>query len=154
MPPLIALGTAFWLGVLTSISPCPLATNIAAVSFTSRKVGNVSRVLGAGLLYTLGRMTAYALLGFVLVRGLLAAPAISHLLQKYLNLLMGPLLILVAMVLLDLLDFKPGAAPPWAPACRPASKRRGWPAPSSWGSSSRWRCAPSRPRSSSAASCR
>ena len=107
MPPLIALGTAFWLGVLTSISPCPLATNIAAISFTSRKIGSVSRVLGAGLLYTLGRMTAYALLGFALVQGLLAAPAISHLLQKYLNLLMGPLLILVAMVLLDLLDFKP-----------------------------------------------
>jgi len=107
MAPLIAIGTAFWLGVMTSISPCPLATNIAAISFTSRKIGSVSRVLGAGLLYTLGRMTAYALLGTALVQGLLAAPAISHLLQKYLNLLMGPLLILVAMVLLDLLDFKP-----------------------------------------------
>jgi len=100
---LSAVGMAFWLGVLTSISPCPLATNIAAISFTGRKVGSVAYVLGAGSLYTLGRAGTYALLGILLVRGLLAAPELSHSLQKYMNLLMGPLLILVAMVLLKLL---------------------------------------------------
>lgn len=98
-----AIGLAFWLGLLTAVSPCPLATNIAAISFTSRKVGSIPHILGAGLCYTAGRTLAYALLGFLLVRGLLAAPEISHLLQKYMNLLMGPLLILVAMVLLNLL---------------------------------------------------
>ncbi len=100
-----AIGTAFWLGFLTSISPCPLATNIAAISFVSRKVGSVSRVLAAGLLYTLGRTLVYVVLGMLLVRGMMAAPMLSHILQKYMNLFMGPLLILVAMVLLELLKF-------------------------------------------------
>lgn len=104
----LAIGSACWLGLLTSISPCPLAANIAAISYTSRKVSSVARVLGAGLLYTLGRTVAYVALGALLVQGAMAAPALSHFLQKYMNLFLGPLLILVGMVLLDLLRFKPG----------------------------------------------
>lgn len=100
---IFATFTAFWLGILTSISPCPLATNIAAISFVGRKVGSVPLVLGGGLLYTLGRTLTYALLGILLVRGLMAAPELSHILQKYMNLAMGPLLILVAMMLLKLI---------------------------------------------------
>lgn len=100
---ILAIATAFWLGFLTSISPCPLATNIAAISFVGRRVGSVPLVLGAGLLYTLGRTLTYTLLGILLVKGLLAAPELSHVLQKYMNLIMGPLLILVAMVLLRLI---------------------------------------------------
>lgn len=92
--------TAVWLGFLCSISPCPLATNIAAIGFVSRKVGNAGGALCAGVLYTLGRTITYAILGILLIGGLSAAPEISHLLQKYMNLLMGPLLIIVAMVLL------------------------------------------------------
>lgn len=98
-----AIGLAFWFGLLTAISPCPLATNLAAISFTSRKIGSIPHVLGAGLCYTAGRTLGYVLLGILLVHGLLAAPEVSHLLQKYMNLLAGPLLILVAMVLLNLL---------------------------------------------------
>ncbi|HLV30136.1 MAG TPA: sulfite exporter TauE/SafE family protein, partial [Chitinispirillaceae bacterium] len=56
---LIDIGTALWLGILTSISPCPLATNIAAISYVSRKVEKTRLVLFAGLLYTLGRTLAY-----------------------------------------------------------------------------------------------
>ncbi|MDD3155031.1 MAG: aromatic aminobenezylarsenical efflux permease ArsG family transporter [Victivallaceae bacterium] len=102
----LAFATAAWLGFLCSISPCPLATNIAAISFVSRKVGKVGVVLSSGVLYALGRTITYMILGMVLVGGLSAAPEVSHLLQKYMNLLMGPLLILVAMVLLDLLPLK------------------------------------------------
>ncbi len=94
---------AAWLGFLTSISPCPLAANIAAVSFVGRKVGSIRAVLAAGFLYTLGRSLTYMLLGALLVGGMMGAPEVSHVLQKYMNLLMGPLLIVVAMVLLDLL---------------------------------------------------
>ena len=65
-------------------------------------------VLSAGVLYTLGRTLTYAILGMGLVGGLMAAPELSHILQKYMNLLMGPLLIVVAMVLLDLLKLKTG----------------------------------------------
>ena len=46
----LAIGSAFWLGILTSISPCPLATNIAAISFIGRRVGNRGSVLLSGLL--------------------------------------------------------------------------------------------------------
>lgn len=99
----LAIGSAFWFGILTSISPCPLATNIAAISFVGRKSGSAPAVLAAGVLYACGRTIAYASLGILLAGGLTAAPEVSHLLQKYMNLLMGPLLILVAMVLLKLL---------------------------------------------------
>ncbi|WP_276741155.1 aromatic aminobenezylarsenical efflux permease ArsG family transporter [Victivallis vadensis] len=99
----LAIGSAFWFGILTSISPCPLATNIAAISFVGRKIGSAPAVLAAGVLYACGRTIAYASLGILLAGGLTAAPEVSHLLQKYMNLLMGPLLILVAMVLLKLL---------------------------------------------------
>ena len=66
---LLALATAAWLGFLCAISPCPLAANIAAISFVSRKVGKVAVVLGAGLLYTLGRTLTYAVLGMLLIVG-------------------------------------------------------------------------------------
>jgi len=103
---LFVCGTAVWLGFLCSISPCPLATNIAAIGFVGRKVGRIDAVLGAGVLYTLGRTATYGVLGILLVGGLTAAPQLSHLLEKYMNLLTGPLLILVAMVLLGLLPVR------------------------------------------------
>lgn len=101
--PLWAAAGAVWLGVLTSISPCPLATNIAAVSYISRDLAHPLRVLRAGLLYTAGRALAYAGLGAVLVSSLLSAPLVSGALQHWMSRLIGPLLILAGMVLLELL---------------------------------------------------
>ena len=101
---LVALGSALWLGLLTSISPCPLATNIAAVSFVGQRVGQPWKVLAAGGLYALGRALVYAALCLVLVYGMARAPLVSHYLQKYMNQLMGPLLVLVGMVLLGLIS--------------------------------------------------
>ena len=95
------LGFAAWLGILCAISPCPLATNIAAVGFISRNASPSQTLLG-GLLYAVGRATAYCALAAVVVMGVSATPELSHLLQKHLNRLMGPLLILVAVVLLGL----------------------------------------------------
>ncbi len=100
---LLAGMSALWLGILTSLSPCPLATNIAAVSFVGKNITTPRKVFAAGILYTLGRTLAYAILGVILVSSLLSAPALSYSLQKYMNLLLGPLLILVGMVLTDLL---------------------------------------------------
>lgn len=59
--------TAFLLGLLTALSPCPLATNIAAISFIGKEMEDGKRVFRNGLLYTLGRILAYTLLGFVLI---------------------------------------------------------------------------------------
>ncbi len=102
---LIPLSSAFWLGILTSISPCPLATNIAAISYVSRRVDRPSSVFIAGLLYTGGRMLAYLILGVALVSSMLSAPMLSHVLQKHMNMLLGPILILVGMLLLELFSF-------------------------------------------------
>ncbi len=99
----VAIGSAIWLGILTSISPCPLATNIAAISFIGRRVGRTKHILLSGLLYVAGRTVAYVILGTVLLAGLGATGEISRFLQKYLNELLGPVLILVGMVLLRLI---------------------------------------------------
>jgi cytochrome c biogenesis protein CcdA len=100
---LLISGSALWLGVLTSISPCPLATNIAAISFIAREATNPRRVLMTGVLYTVGRTIAYVGVAVILVMSLLSAPHVSHVLQKYMNKIMGPLLILVGMFLLNLI---------------------------------------------------
>jgi len=98
-----AAATALWLGILTSISPCPLATNIAAVSYVARRVDRPRLVLLSALSYSLGRALAYAAVSGVVVLGLLTVPGLSQLLQRYMNKLLGPLLVLVGMYLLDLL---------------------------------------------------
>jgi cytochrome c-type biogenesis protein len=95
-----AAASAFWLGLLTSVSPCPLAANIAAVSFVGRRVGSPRFVLLSGALYTAGRSFAYTVLGAALVWGLLAAPGLSRFLQLQMNRLLGPILMLAGLVLL------------------------------------------------------
>lgn len=99
----ITIATAFWFGILTSISPCPLATNIAAISFIARKVEKMRAVLLSGFLYAAGRTVAYLALGTLITAGLLASGEIALFLQKYLNQALGPVLILVGMLLLGLL---------------------------------------------------
>lgn len=98
---LIVFVSALWLGILTSISPCPLATNIVAVSYLSKKIANLKAVLWSGVAYMLGRMFAYAVLGFIIINSLLSVPVIAQLLQKYMNKALGPILIFVGLFLLD-----------------------------------------------------
>ncbi len=96
----LVLGSALWLGILTAISPCPLATNIAAISFIGRQSGQRKAVLLSGLCYALGRTLAYVGLASVIMTGLLATSQISQFLQKYMNELLGPVLIVLGMILL------------------------------------------------------
>jgi cytochrome c-type biogenesis protein len=103
---LLAIGTAAWLGVLTSISPCPLATNVAAIAFVSRDGGTPRRALAAGLLYTLGRTIAYVLLAALAVFAMERLLGVSTFLQGTFYKLLGPLLIVVGMVLVGLIDLK------------------------------------------------
>ena len=99
----IGLASAAWLGLLTSISPCPLATNIAAISYIGKQADRPRIVLLTGVLYTLGRALTYVILGALLVSSLLSVPGLSNFLQRYMNKILGPVLILVGMFLLDLL---------------------------------------------------
>lgn len=105
MENLLTIGSALWLGILTSISPCPLATNIVAISYIGKRVDNPRYVLLSGSLYTAGRMFAYLLLGILLVASVLSIPEISRFLQKYMNQILGPVLILAGMFLLELIQF-------------------------------------------------
>jgi cytochrome c biogenesis protein CcdA len=98
-----AILTAIWLGILTSISPCPLATNVAAMSYIGKDLSSPRRVLWTGVLYTLGRSLAYAVLAALLIASVFAIPDLSFWLSTYMNKFLGPLLIVVGIVLLDLL---------------------------------------------------
>ena len=100
---LLLLASAVWLGILTSVSPCPLATNIAAVSFISRRITQRNTVFLSGILYTLGRSLTYIVLGVLIVKTLVDVPILSDFLQRYVNKILGIVLILVGMVLLDLM---------------------------------------------------
>lgn len=96
---LLGLGTALWLGILTSISPCPLATNIAAVSFVARKADAPASALWVGVLYTLGRMLAYTVVGALVVWSVLSLSKLSFGLQRYMHEWLGPFLIFVGIIL-------------------------------------------------------
>jgi cytochrome c-type biogenesis protein len=105
---LLAIGSALWLGILTSISPCPLASNIAAISFISQKVDSPARVMRTGLMYMAGRMLVYAVLGILIAGSMLSVPRVSFWLQKYMNQLLGPVLVLTAMFVLGLISLPLG----------------------------------------------
>lgn len=105
-----AMALAVWFGILTSISPCPLATNITAISYIGKKVERPHLVLLTGLLYTLGRALVYLVLAILLVKSILSAPHISYLLQKYMIKILGPLLVIVGMFLLGLVTVGAGGS--------------------------------------------
>ena len=95
--------TAFLLGLLTAISPCPLATNIAAVGFIGRNIENRRRVFINGLLYTLGRVLSYTLLGVVLIMILREGSSmfgIQKTIGTWGELLIGPMLLIIGMFML------------------------------------------------------
>ena len=107
---LIYIGAALYLGILTSISPCPLATNIAAISYIGRKVENSRMVIHAGILYTVGRCLLYLVLAALLTTTALSIPAVSVFLQKYMHLVLGPIFLLLGMFLVGLITVAIGGA--------------------------------------------
>ena len=97
--------TAFILGILTAISPCPLATNITAIGFIGKDLNNPRQVFTNGLLYTLGRIVTYTVLGVILIPILREGAsmfrvqsAVSH----YAKMLTAPLLIIIGIFMLDI----------------------------------------------------
>ena len=100
------LFSALWLGILTSISPCPLATNIAAVSFLSKRISHPKKVFAFGMAYTFGRMMTYAVLGVIIILSLVSIPSIANFFQEYMNKILGLLLIIVGLFLLDVFKIK------------------------------------------------
>ena len=103
---LIGFTSALWLGILTSISPCPFASNVAAISFLSKRITHPALVFISGLAYTLGRMVSYALLGWIIISSLVSVPRVAQLLQKYMGKALGPILIITGLILLEIITIR------------------------------------------------
>ena len=95
--------TAFLLGLITAISPCPLATNIAAIGFISKDIENRRRIFINGILYTFGRIIAYTFLGIILISILKEGASVFSLqktIGKWGELLLGPILVAISLFML------------------------------------------------------
>ncbi|HOP05196.1 MAG TPA: aromatic aminobenezylarsenical efflux permease ArsG family transporter [Tenuifilaceae bacterium] len=98
--------SAFALGLMTAISPCPLATNISAIGFISKDIEKRRLVFINGLLYTLGRAVSYTVLGIILIT-ILKQGASIYRVQKFVSIygemFIGPLLIVIGVFMLNLI---------------------------------------------------
>lgn len=96
--------TAFILGLMTAISPCPLATNITAIGYISKDIENKKKIFVNGLLYTLGRVISYSVLGIILIAILKQGSSIYKVqkaISAYGEMFIGPFLIVVGVLMLD-----------------------------------------------------
>jgi cytochrome c biogenesis protein CcdA len=100
-----AFWTAIILGLMTAISPCPLATNITAIGFISKKIENRRRIFINGLLYTLGRAISYTSLGIALYYGA-SKFHVARFFQVYGERILGPLLLVIGIFMLDFIRIK------------------------------------------------
>ena len=94
--------SALVLGLLTAISPCPMATNITAIGYIGKDLANRNRVFYNGLIYTLGRTVSYTVLALILFFGA-DQFRISGLFQQYGEKIIGPLLIVIGILMLGLI---------------------------------------------------
>lgn len=95
--------TAFILGLLTAISPCPLATNIAAIGFISKNIEDRKAIFMRGIYYTVGRVLAYTVLGIILISILKEGASmfgIQKAISKWGELLIGPVLLVIGLFML------------------------------------------------------
>ena len=92
--------SALFLGLITAISPCPMATNIAAIAYVSRRVADRKHAVITGSLYTLGRMFSYSMLGFLIIVTGLEIPGVASFLQDFGERILGPLLIIIGLIML------------------------------------------------------
>ncbi len=97
--------SAFILGIMTAISPCPLATNITATAYISKDLTQKRKIFYNGLFYTLGRIISYSLLGIILFFGA-SAFAIGTFFSTYGELLLGPLLLVMGVFMLGLIPLR------------------------------------------------
>ena len=101
--------TPFWtaiiLGLMTAISPCPLATNITAIGFISKDIENKRKIFTNGVLYTLGRAISYTALGITLYFGA-SKFHVASFFQVYGERFLVPLLIVIGILMLDIIKIK------------------------------------------------
>lgn len=101
----IPILTAFLLGVLTSISPCPLATNITAIAYISRELKTAKNTLLNGLFYTLGRGISYTLLAALIYFGI-SSFSIASIFEGWGDKILGPILITISLIMFGVINIK------------------------------------------------
>ena len=101
----VPIVAAFFLGLMTAISPCPLATNITAIAYISKRIDSSRHTLLTGFVYTLGRMAAYITVASVIVFFGMNIQIVALGLQHYGERLLGPFLVLCGIYLLDIFHF-------------------------------------------------
>jgi cytochrome c-type biogenesis protein len=94
--------TAFILGLMTAISPCPLATNITAIAFIGKNITNKKTVLLKGVVYTLGRAFTYTVIGVLFFVGLGEA-GLSGFFQRWGEKILGPVLVVIGLFMLGVI---------------------------------------------------
>ncbi len=94
---------AFLIGLLASVGPCPLATNVTALGYMARQFSDRRAVVASSLAYIAGRATAYGLVGVVILAAGARVAAVARPLQDIGEVVLGPILILVGLVLLDVI---------------------------------------------------
>jgi len=104
--------TAFLLGVLSSISPCPMATNVAAIAFISKEVGTAKHTLLSGLYYALGRGLSYTALATMIYFGL-SAFQVASVFQGWSDKFLGPILIVIGLAMLGVIKIDFGKGGEW-----------------------------------------
>jgi cytochrome c-type biogenesis protein len=92
--------SALLLGLITAISPCPLATNVAAIGYVSRRATERRYAVITGALYTLGRMFSYTVIGVLIIVAGLEIPGVATFLQDFGEQALGPILIVVGAIML------------------------------------------------------
>ncbi len=97
--------TASLLGLMTAISPCPLATNITAIGFIGKDLENRNRVFINGLMYTLGRAVTYTAIALIIFLGA-DQMKLGGFFQRYGEKIVGPLLIIIGLFMLDIIKIK------------------------------------------------
>ncbi len=98
----IPILTAFVLGLMTAISPCPLATNITATAFISKNISNKNLVFLSGIIYSLGRAFSYTTIGIILYFGA-SKFHIARFLNQNGEKFLGPLMILLGLIMLNVI---------------------------------------------------
>ncbi|MDD4108869.1 MAG: aromatic aminobenezylarsenical efflux permease ArsG family transporter [Prolixibacteraceae bacterium] len=101
----LPLLSAFILGLMTAISPCPLATNITAIGYISKDIRSRRRVFYNGLVYTLGRGITYTLIGLAFFFGA-GQLKLSMFFQTWGEKILGPLLIITGLFMLGVINVR------------------------------------------------
>jgi cytochrome c-type biogenesis protein len=114
--------TALLLGLMTAVSPCPLATNITAIGFISKDLENRNRVFINGMFYTLGRAITYTLIPLIIYIGA-DQFKLAGFFQKYGAKIIGPLLLIIGIFMLDFFRFN---FPGFGRLSEKMEKRKSW----------------------------